>query len=205
MRAVGVDSPGTMRGAATTETDGRFHIDSLPPGRYMVGFESPLLDSLEIALAPRAATITAGGTATVALALPPATKLRASVTTDAGGWYVVCRVPTGMWVSMQIQHEGRVGPVIRTFVDDSLGIAICHLSFTTSVSRAEAKSGTVGGNTAGTVALSGTAALSGVVLGAADAPVASEGSPAEWSPYSPAMTAFLRSPHPGVQPHLVSR
>ena len=81
--------------------------------------------------------------------------------------------PTGTWVSMQIQHEGRVGPVIRTFVDDSLGIANRHLSFSTSASRADAESGTVRGDTAGTVALSGTAALSGVVLGAADAPVAS--------------------------------
>ena len=30
-----------------SDADGRFRIDSLPPGRYMVGFESPLLDSLE--------------------------------------------------------------------------------------------------------------------------------------------------------------
>src|SRR5687767_14606272 len=77
--AVGVESPEMMRGATTTGADGAFHIDLLPPGRYMVGFESPLVDSLEIALPPRVVTVEAGRTATVDLAMPPAVKLRAAV------------------------------------------------------------------------------------------------------------------------------
>ena len=224
--ALGTESPERMRGEATTGRDGGFQIDSLPPGRYMVGFESPLLDSLEISPPPRAVTIEPARAATVELALPPATRLRAavcpgitlppgtgaiygrvvnaesddplggvtvalswrelgfdrntlrpensegtaSVTTDAGGWYLVCRVPTGAWVSMQLQHEGRAGPVIRTLVDDTLGIAIRHLSFSTGSARPIAATPEAAG--ADTAVPSGTAKLSGVVRGAGDQPVA---------------------------------
>jgi hypothetical protein len=68
-----------LRGNVTSDSLGRYSIDSLPPGHYAVGFESPLLDSLEIALPPRVVTIAAGQTATVDLALPPAATLRAAV------------------------------------------------------------------------------------------------------------------------------
>ena len=36
---------------------------------------------------------------------------------------------------IQLQLEGRVGPVLRTFVDDTLGIAIRHLSWSASTAR----------------------------------------------------------------------
>lgn len=222
VQAVGVESPGTMRGEATTGTDGTFHIDSLVPGRYMVGFESALLDSLEIAVPPREVTIAAGQAASVELAMPPATKLRAalcpgvalppgtgvvyghvvsaetesplagvlvafqwrelafdrktmrtdnaeraaSVATDAGGWYRACGVPTGAWVVMQLQHEGRVGPALRALVDDTLGIAIRHLSFSESSARDTAD---VAG--AALAPLTGTATLAGTVRGPGGQPV----------------------------------
>lgn len=79
VQAVGIDSPGAMRGAATTDSSGQLRIDALPPGRYMVGFASPLLGSLEISLPPRAVTIEPGRAASVELALLPAAKLRAAV------------------------------------------------------------------------------------------------------------------------------
>ena len=224
--AVGVESPEQIRGVATTDSAGAFRIDSLPPGRYMVGFESPLLDSLEVALPPRAVTVAAGESATVDLAMPSAAKLRAalcpgvalppetgvvyghvvnaetegpladvvvalqwrelalwdassgkslrpvhkdrsaSVTTDADGWYRACGIPTGMWVSMQLQYEQRVGPVLRAEIDDSLGIAIRHLSLSPSATRDVDDS-------AATTPLTGTATLSGVVRGAGGLPVAS--------------------------------
>ena len=226
MQAVGVESPDRMRGETTTDSSGAFHIDSLPPGRYMVGFESPLLDSLEMAVPPRAVTVAAGRPATVDLATPPASKLRAalcpgvalppetgvvyghvvsaetegpladvvvalqwrelslwdgsgsktlrpvhtdrtaSVTTDAGGWYRLCGVPTGTWLSMQLQHEGRVGPVLRAEVDDTLGITIRHVSFSPSATRDADDS-------AATAPLTGTATLTGVVRGAGGLPVPS--------------------------------
>ena len=229
VRVVAVDAaaPATMPGSASTDARGHFNIDSLPPGRYMVGFESPLLDSLEIALPPREATVTSGAVASVELALPPAAKLRAavcpkvalppetgaiygrvvsaetenllagaeivmawrelvvdrktlrptntertaSVTTDASGWYTACGVPTGTWLSMQLRHEGRAGPVLRTVVDDTLGIAIRHLSFSPSAALPLADSA-ARVDSVDTGVLTGTAVLSGTVLGPDDAPIA---------------------------------
>jgi hypothetical protein len=219
--AVGTGAQSELRREATSDSSGRYVIDSLPLGRYIVGFESALLDSLEVALSPREATVAPGQVATLDLALPSAAKLRSavclgvalpadtgviyghvvsaetesplagvevamvwrdldverkrrlratsrerseSVVTDANGWYRMCGVPTGTWVSMQIQHDNRSGPVVRTRVDDTLGIAVQHLSLSTSseatVDRAAAP-------------LSGTATLSGIVRGPGGAPVAS--------------------------------
>jgi hypothetical protein len=216
-----------MRGAATTDSAGRFRIDSLAPGRYMVGFESPLLDSLEITLPPRAVTVEAERPATVDLAMPSATKLRAalcpgvplgvdagvvyghvvdaetesplagaavalqwrelavwdkagsdvlrpvrsdrlaSAITDAGGWYRACGVPTGTWLSMQIQQDGRVGPVLRTLVDSALGIAIRHISF----SAVTAHDSGAFADSAPARPFAGTATLTGVVRGPAGNPI----------------------------------
>ena len=226
--AVGPDTRESVSGAAVTDTGGRYRIDSLPPGRYVVGFESPVLDSLELTLAPRAVVIAAGQTATIDLGLPPAMKLRgalcpgvplppqtgviyghvvdteteaplsgavlamswgerdfdkatlrsvnhertASATTDDRGWYRLCGVPTDTWLSLQLQHLGRTGPVIRALVEDSVGLAVRHLSFTASTTSGAPDSLT--SRTDGAVAppVSGTALLSGVVHGLGDAPLA---------------------------------
>lgn len=207
--AAGTGSQSEVRRGTTTDSTGRYHLDSLPAGRYVVGFESPLLDSLEVAQSPREAVVPPGSTATVDLALPSAAKLRsavclgaalpadsgviighvvdaetgdplvgaevamvwqdlrvekgkrlrtfnvrksASVATDQDGWYRMCGVPTGAWVTMQVQHDSSNSPLFRTRVDDTLRIAIRHLSL---------------GNG------SGTASLGGVVSGPGGAPVAS--------------------------------
>jgi len=225
--AFGTGDQMNVRAAATSDTAGHYHIDSLAPGRYAVGFESPFLDSLEITLASRVASVAPAGAAHVDLAMPPAAKLRAalcpgvslpkgtgviyghvvsaesekplagvvlalawheldvdrktlrtlnadraaSVTTDAGGWYRACGVPTGAWVQMQLQHEDHLSPVIRALVDDTIGIAIRHLSFSDTESRADADSGATRADSVA-VALSGTAVLSGIVLDSAGVTVA---------------------------------
>lgn len=69
------DAPHT----AITGPAGRYRIDSLRPGRYMVAFESPLLDSLEIELAPHEADVVEGGVATVDLAVPSVSSIGAAV------------------------------------------------------------------------------------------------------------------------------
>ena len=227
--AIAADARPDARDSASTDSLGRYRIDALPPGRYVVGFESPLLDSLEIALPPREVAIAAGRAATLDLALPPAAKLRAalcpgvtlpsqtgvifghvvdpesenplpgvvlalswrelgvdrntlrpqnnarsaSVVTDAKGWYRVCGVPTDTWLSLQLQHEGRTGPVLRALVGDTLGIAVRHLSFTESASQSIADSLPVGGRGIATGSLTGTAMLTGIVRGSGDAPVSS--------------------------------
>ena len=81
--AVGADGRTESRGAAPTDTSGRFHIDSLPLGRYLVGLESPLLDSLEITVAPREVAVSEGAAARVDLALPSAARLRSAVCSGA--------------------------------------------------------------------------------------------------------------------------
>lgn len=225
--AVGTGSHVDMRREVTSDSAGRYRIDSLPAGSYAVGFESPLLDSLEITLPPHEAVVPPLSAVKVDLAMPPAAKLRAAVcrdttlaegtgviyghvvhaetenpltggvvalqwrdlsfdrqklraataertasaAVDGGGWYRACGVPTGAWVSMQVQVEDRVGPVLRTRIDDTLGIVIRHLSLSVPTAL---DSGDTAGSTVTVPAavaplaiapFTGTATLTGVVRG----------------------------------------
>ena len=221
--ALAADARPDTRRTASTDSLGRYRLDSLPPGRYLVGLESPLLDSLEITIPAREATVTEGAVATADLALPPAAKLRsavcsgatlpddrgvlyghvvdaateaplagavvtvawreltvdrttlrsesnlrtASVAADSAGWYRVCGVPTGTWLSFVLQHRQHSGAAVRAIVDDSLGIAIRHLSLDLT--------GPVDDTSAATLPTpaSGTARLTGVIRGPADQPLSS--------------------------------
>ena len=219
--AAGTGGQAEVRRDATSDSVGRYRIDSLPFGRYIVGLESPLLDSLELTLSPREANLTAAQATTLDLALPSAAKLRSaaclsatlppqtgvvlgqvvsaetespvagvvvamvwhdisvertkrlrittsersdSVVTDKDGWYRMCGVTTGAWVGMQLRRGNRRSPALRTRIDDTLGIALQHLSFSTS-------SDTTADGPAGTP-LSGTATLTGVVRSTTGMPVA---------------------------------
>ena len=77
--AAGTAAQSEVRREATTDSTGRYRIDSLPLGRYIVGFESALLDSLEVAISPREANLDSGAVARLDLALPSAAKLRSAV------------------------------------------------------------------------------------------------------------------------------
>ena len=63
---------------AKPDERGRYRIDSLPAGRYVVELTSPFLDSLELALRPREVTIEAGRTAHLDFAIPSGKTLRAA-------------------------------------------------------------------------------------------------------------------------------
>ena len=224
--AVGTGAQSEVRREATTDSIGRYHIDSLSLGRYIVGFESELLDSLEVTLSPREADLTAVPVATIDLALPPAAKLRSavcfgatlpaetgvilghvvnaetddplpgvtigmqwrdlsvdrktlrpinrersdSVVTGRDGWYRMCGVPTGAWVSIQIQQDKRRRTVLRTRIDDTLGIAIRHLSFSPQVASGHGLR-RCAHRWPGAVGRTGTSALRGRVLGPTNEPV----------------------------------
>ena len=222
--ALAADARPDIPRAASTDSLGRYRIDSLRPGRYLVGLESALLDSLEITIPAREATVTEGAVATTDLALPPAARLRsavcsgatlpadrgvlyghvvdaateaplagavvtvawreltvdrttlrsesnlrtASVAADSAGWYRVCGVPTGTWLSFVLQHRQHSGAAVRAIVDDSLGIAIRHLSLdlTGPVDDTLAAS-----SLATEASRAGTARLSGTIRGPGGQPL----------------------------------
>ena len=72
---------------------------------------------------------------------------------------------------MQLRVALHAGPVIRTLVDDTLGIAIRHLSFSTGSARPIAATPDAVSTVA--AAPSGTASLRGVIRGTGNLPVAS--------------------------------
>jgi hypothetical protein len=69
--------PPEHSGGATVDNRGRYRIDSLPAGRYMVELASPFLDSLEIALPPREVTVEGGRASKLDFAFPSGRTLRA--------------------------------------------------------------------------------------------------------------------------------
>ena len=69
--------PPEHSGGATVDNRGRYRIDSLPAGRYMVELSSPFLDSLEITLPGREVTIVAGRAVRTDFAFPSGRTLRA--------------------------------------------------------------------------------------------------------------------------------
>ena len=76
--AIRVDPEPSHSAGAATDADGRYRIDSLPAGRYMVEFTSAVLDSLEITLPPREVTIEPGRAARADFGLPSGRTLRAA-------------------------------------------------------------------------------------------------------------------------------
>lgn len=53
-----------------TDENGRFVVDSIPPGKYRIEVEHSLLDSLGLRMITDSLAITAGGTNTISLAVP---------------------------------------------------------------------------------------------------------------------------------------
>jgi len=70
--------PVTTRGA-TPDSTGRYRIDSLAPGRYLLEVSSPLLDSLQLAIGAREVRIVGGETVRVDVALPSEGAVRAAL------------------------------------------------------------------------------------------------------------------------------
>jgi hypothetical protein len=216
-------APPAHSAGATVDNRGRYRIDSLPAGVYMLQFASPFLDSLEVTLPPREVAVEAGRATRADFAIPSGRTLRAGacpgvafaagtgaivgrvldadsetpiadahvavgwqetivdgktlrtrteqrsgeVTTDSLGRYRLCGVPTDDWVVLQVQRAGRVGTSVRVQVPDSAGVALRHLSLSTSASRPMA----VASDTSATAPLTGTASVAGVIRGVGGLPV----------------------------------
>jgi hypothetical protein len=91
----------------------------------------------------------------------------ARAVTDASGQYHLCGVPTQEWLVLQVQHEGRAGPVLRAYVPDAAGVAVRNLSFSPSTARSLA----VAADTAVEAMARGSASLVGTVRSTTGQPV----------------------------------
>ncbi|MEO8562007.1 MAG: carboxypeptidase-like regulatory domain-containing protein [bacterium] len=218
------------------DTGGRYLVDSLPAGRYLLQLSSPLLDSLELALAPEEVLVVAGRTARADLLLPTGARLRDAVcpgvsldsglvavagrATDADteqpiagadvvvswtdvevsrttlktvrqdrsavvksgtrGEYRLCGVPSGVRLSMQLQHERRAGAVVELSVSDDDGAAARDLSLSArdaptiaALDSMERLAALVGvDSTTGELLLTGTSSIAGRVHGPDGLPLA---------------------------------
>ncbi|MDQ2665741.1 MAG: carboxypeptidase-like regulatory domain-containing protein [Gemmatimonadota bacterium] len=82
----------------------------------------------------------------------------AAATSDDAGQYRLCGIPSDQWLAVQMQSAGRAGTVLRTLVEDAVGVAVQNLS----LSAVDAPSLASADSSAAKL-LSGTATLSGTV------------------------------------------
>lgn len=208
-----------------TDDAGRFRFDSLVPGRYGVSVIAPLLDSLDLVAPEVFVDVAAGAKASVDLALPSGTTLRAAAcpgmqlarghgavvgsATDAStdlpltgamvvvGWtdlsvdqatrrvssvprtgavpvdslgtYRLCGVPTDVPLVLQLQRGTVTGSAVDAMVDDSIGVLRRNLSLADG--DGTARDAVAARDTVPQPATSGTATISGVVVGTGEQPV----------------------------------
>jgi hypothetical protein len=79
------DSPSTFIGTATADAFGEYVIANIPAGRYTIGFQHPLLDSLGIEAPVRVAQLRDSGEVRVDLAVPSPERLRRTLCAAAPG------------------------------------------------------------------------------------------------------------------------
>jgi hypothetical protein len=76
---VRLESESSTTLTAAVDARGRYHVDSLPAGRYLVQVSHPTLDSLDVALAPGPLVIAGGRTTRSDFSLPTGERLRSVV------------------------------------------------------------------------------------------------------------------------------
>ncbi|MDQ2665754.1 MAG: carboxypeptidase-like regulatory domain-containing protein [Gemmatimonadota bacterium] len=219
---------------------GRFHLESIPPGRYLIQLGSATLDSLELALPASELNVEAGSTAHTDLSLPLGDVLRdavcagvklgkgrgavagraldadteeplpnaqvvvawtdvtvdrkslravrrehaGTVRTGSRGEYRLCGVPTDSWLSLQLQHAGKVGGLARVLVTEEEGAVVRNLSLSVRTAPSivvldslEELSRTPGADRAredsiAAARLGGTASITGIVRSPGGQPLA---------------------------------
>lgn len=73
------DSLGRFGGSTASDSLGRFAFDSIPGGRYLLGFVHPILDSLGLQPMVREVSVSGGRAVRADLALPSPERLRAAI------------------------------------------------------------------------------------------------------------------------------
>ena len=105
---------------------------------------------------------------------------RVSVKVGPSGEYRVCGVPSGTTMSLQLQHEGRAGTIVRVAVSDDEGIAVRDLSLSPRTAPTIAALDSVArllkvdgrDSTREELKLAGTAVLTGAVRSLSSEPIA---------------------------------
>ena len=240
VEAVRLEPEPTLHFRVAPDERGRFRLESIPAGRYLIQLGSATLDSLELALPPSELKVEAGATAHADLSLPLGDALRdavcagvklgtgrgavagraidadteeplanaqvvvawsemkvdrrtlrpvrteraGTVRTGSRGEYRLCGVPTDRWLSIQLQHQGKVGGLAQVIVTDEEGAVVRNLSLSlltapsiTGLDSLEAMSRALGADRAqqdsiAAMRLAGTARVTGIVLSPAGQPLA---------------------------------
>ncbi|HET6703085.1 MAG TPA: TonB-dependent receptor [Gemmatimonadaceae bacterium] len=79
VQLVAVDSAARFAGTALSDSLGRFAIPDVPPGRYMLGFFHPMLDSLGVEPPVRGVTVDGHRPVRIGLSIPSPTRLREAI------------------------------------------------------------------------------------------------------------------------------
>lgn len=133
VQAVPASSPAQRVHAATTDAKGRYAIESLPPGRYLVGFESDVLDTLALSEPLYTVEVRAGERSKADLAVPSGATIVAkacggsSVSDSTGLLIGILRdarslqaLDTGYvearWQEITIEPNGRLGGSQRSAI-----------------------------------------------------------------------------------------
>ncbi|MEO7455969.1 MAG: carboxypeptidase regulatory-like domain-containing protein [Gemmatimonadaceae bacterium] len=89
VQLVAADAPGRFNQNANADDLGRFRFDSVPNGRYMLGFFHPMLDSLVVEAPLREISVIGGRAMKADLAIPSPARLRAAICADTAGAVVM--------------------------------------------------------------------------------------------------------------------
>ena len=115
----------TLSRVARTDSLGRYRLDSLPPGRWLLEISSALLDSLQLALGAREVRIEAGSTVRVDLALPSEAMVRAALgSADSIAAQAAVDTTTG---ELQLTGTATLGGVVRGATGEPLAGVHLHV------------------------------------------------------------------------------
>ena len=91
--------------------------------------------------------------------------------TNADGRYRVCGLPTDTWLAVQVQKGDAGGVVLTSFISDTLGAAVLNMSLSSEAAQPLAAAATDTEAVPKPRILSGTASVSGTVVGEAGQPL----------------------------------
>ncbi len=140
------DAPDFAGRAATTDSTGAYSFADLPPGRYLLGFLHPVLDSIGVDLPPSRVEVAGAATVVADLGIPSARRMRGAICgavagKDSGGVVIGTvrqasdRAPVGRarvvaeWTEVALTKNGLRPTIARRTTDASPSgwFALCNV------------------------------------------------------------------------------